>query len=81
MLSLKGGILDRKSIFAVSLIGLLLILSFSGCTDQGTSANAEDATPKVLKIFHAGSFVITSYSIHYTNLYEYLFPRLGFNIY
>lgn len=58
MLSLKGGILDRKSIVFASLIGLLLILSFSGCVDQGTSANAEDTTPKVLKIFHAGSLAV-----------------------
>lgn len=52
-----------------------MILAFSGCVDQSASdSTSEDATPKVLKIFHAGSLAVpfgeyeTLYENEYTNV-------------
>jgi molybdate/tungstate transport system substrate-binding protein len=57
------------------MFGILMILAFSGCVDQSASdSTSEDATPKVLKIFHAGSLAVpfgeyeTLYENEYTNV-------------
>lgn len=50
-----------------------MILAFSGCVDQSASdSTSEDATPKVLKIFHAGSLAVPfgEYETLYENEYS-----------
>ncbi|MBA2849943.1 molybdate/tungstate transport system substrate-binding protein [Methanococcus maripaludis] len=65
----------KKSLNIVAMFGILMILAFSGCVDQSASdSTSEDATPKVLKIFHAGSLAVpfgeyeTLYENEYTNV-------------
>ncbi|WP_081422771.1 tungstate ABC transporter substrate-binding protein WtpA [Methanococcus maripaludis] len=65
----------KKSLNIVAMLGILMILAFSGCVDQSASdSTSEDATPKVLKIFHAGSLAVpfgeyeTLYENEYTNV-------------
>ncbi|MBA2852140.1 molybdate/tungstate transport system substrate-binding protein [Methanococcus maripaludis] len=63
----------KKSLNIVAMFGILMILAFSGCVDQSASdSTSEDATPKVLKIFHAGSLAVPfgEYETLYENEYS-----------
>jgi len=65
----------KKSLNIVATLGILLVLAFSGCVDQSASeSTSEDATPKVLKIFHAGSLAVPF--LEYETLYEAEYPNV-----
>ncbi|MBP2172381.1 tungstate ABC transporter substrate-binding protein WtpA [Methanococcus voltae] len=52
--------MNKKSLLLTSILGIFLVLAFSGCTDQQTPADSTDSEKieGVVKIFHAGSLAV-----------------------